>query len=154
MLAHELYKHVDRERTIARGLVLWQDNAEKYRTLPTKFTFLYYRCRKPGWGRFSIARKVLEAYPELPFFRLLHLDEARAYLEGLSDGMLAGEISQLEDILRYEYVYNTILAHVTDMEYLLEHERTGVTYGTGCGVSNSAKWPYSFSGDRSYHFNS
>ena len=142
---------VKRKKMITRGLALWQQNAERYRTSPTKYTFLYHFCRGRK-KRYFIAKNVLKTYPELPFLRLLHLDEARAYLESLPDGTLEGEILRLEDVLHIGYVYNTMLARVIDMEHWLAHGNEGSSYGTGCAVSSSAKWPYSLSGERSYHY--
>ena len=118
----EVAERIQREKVISRELVVWREYAEKYRVLVMQYLFLQEEMRRLGIkiGVRSLKDGDIEAYPEIPLFRLWNLDDARAYLEGLSPGRLKYVVDTIDYILKANYVYNSLCSWVWEAERKLK----------------------------------
>lgn len=106
---------------IDQMISLWRSSAEEYRILPLKYLFLIKekRAAKLTLNAFSV--RILDEYPNIPFFNLTHESEARVWLESKTTPDLEYELYSLEYTLGGNHAYKSLKDWIIDANYKLSH---------------------------------
>lgn len=122
-MTDERMEQREREKLIERGMIIWRECAEDYRTLIIKYLFLIEEKRKKKLPPKRVPKAALEDYPIIPFLRILEEDEAKFVLESMSTYELRMAVEDIDFTLASDYSFRTIKGWVTDTIYALTHEK-------------------------------
>ena len=143
-MAQELFMNQEtrerarKERLVKRGMQLWNDYAKEYRVLPYKY-FFYLEEKKTAGIRLNKIRATFcreENYPEVPFFRILYISEAIAWLEDKTSDELEKEFEAIEFMIDGDYLYRSMKEWVAEAVYLLSHDKPN-PFSLAMGTPNS-----------------
>ena len=116
-------EEIRRAQLIEKALTLWRNNAENYRVLPLKYTFLLREKKRLKMRPVNqVSSSVLKEYPEIKFFRILDESEAAAFVADFpgSAEELDYMVSKIEYIVSYNHAYNTLKNWVQEASHLIK----------------------------------
>ena len=155
-MAQESYngmcERMAREKLVERGVAMWQDYAAGYQELPRRYEELLAEKREAKLPLRKINAVVLREYPEIPLLACASAEDARQYLSQLRTQKLLIELAKTTQILKTDYVYNSLLEWVNEAEYLLAYPNRGSSFCLAMGVARPRTW--SSSRTRAYHYTS
>lgn len=137
-ISEETRERARKERLVNKGMRLWCDYAEEYRVLPYKYFFYLAEKKSAGMKLNKICATFCseDNYPEIPFFRILDIGDALAWLKEKDSDELESLLGEIEFLLGSNYLYRSMREWVIEAIYLLSHDKPRPR-SLAMGVSNS-----------------
>ncbi|MBQ8985608.1 hypothetical protein IJ076_03680 [Candidatus Saccharibacteria bacterium] len=103
-----------------KAILIWQSNAENYRTLPSQYSYLIEMKRKVGIKPLDIVSKsVLREYPKNELLEIVKEDDARKQVKRWrSQGSLDCRVYELEKAVT-NCTFKTLKSRVNDFIFQL-----------------------------------
>ena len=131
-------------KSVQRAMDLWKIYGEKYRTNVQRYKELLAKKRELKiYPLNALKKRILNAYPEIPFLRIEDKDEALAFLEVMRASQIKRLIEYIEYVVEYDYAYCTINSRIVDYDFEIRHRndrRSPLAIDPKC-VRKSCKGP-------------
>lgn len=131
-------------KSVQRAMDLWKIYGEKYRTNIQRYKELLAKKRELKiYPLNALKKRILNAYPEISFFRIEDKDEALAFLEGMRVSQIKRLNEYIEYVVEYDYAYCTICSRIVDYDFEIRHRndrRSRYAIDPNC-VRTSCKGP-------------
>lgn len=109
-------------KSVQRAMDLWRIYGEKYRTNIQRYKELLSQKRELGILPLNkLKKRILNAYPEIPFLRIEDEGEALTYLEEMRVSQVKRLIEYIEYVVEYDYAYCTISSRIVDYDFEIRH---------------------------------